>query len=73
MSKELVEKVSNLGLRAWQEKIIYDALLYRFINSEELDQAVEIVRKFHSEDELFFECSESEDRLSQYLANASQV
>jgi len=73
MSKELVEKVSNLGLRAWQEKIIFDALLYHFINGEELDKAVEIVKKYNSEDELFFDCSESEDRLSQYLANASQV
>jgi len=73
MSKELVEKISNLGLRAWQEGIIYNALLYQFINNDELDRAVEIVKKYNSEDELFYECSESKDKLSQSLANASQI
>lgn len=73
MSKKLIELVSNSKLRLWQEKIIYDALLHKFIDENNIDKAIEIVKRYSDEDELFNDCINSEDNLSQSLANASQI
>lgn len=63
----------TLWLPLWQQRIIHDAILYGFIGEEKLNEAIEIIKIFESEDELFQFYYGEESGLGVSLANASQI
>ena len=65
--------IREYNINKWQEKVIFQALEYDFIRPNEVEKASEIINKFNSEDDFFYKCSNSEIKLENTLANASQI
>ena len=57
----------------WQDALIKKAYHFGFIELSQGTEAIKIIDKYNNEDELFFALHDSEDKLEQAIANATQI
>ncbi|QKF59228.1 hypothetical protein [Aliarcobacter lanthieri] len=57
----------------WQDVLIKKAYDFGFIEISQGAEAIKIIDKYNNEDELFEALNNSEDKLSQAIANATQI
>ena len=57
----------------WQDVLIKKAYHFGFIELSQGTEAIKIIDKYNNEDELFFALHDSEDKLEQAIANATQI
>lgn len=50
---EFVDILKEKNLPTWQESVLFKALEYQFIKTEQLDEAVKILSKYNGEDDFF--------------------
>lgn len=59
-------------LNSWQEKVIYDAMKYEFINQSQVEDAICIIQKYQ-DDLTLLENETTEGSIGLQLALASQI
>lgn len=58
---------------SWQDGLIIRMLDFDFIKETQVDEALSILNKFENEDEAWEKLNNSDDELSQAIANATQI